>query len=280
MALLQGLVTDKTEIIELEPCTASDDERLEAIGLRHYFSSKYIKNMYLYKGIWHYFKPENNCYFYGITDELVGSRLAKGRGLKVVDYKVARVLGQLGIVSPNFKQDKYKYKLLSEIIDDSISYKDSRKLDLLLSVPKTEENRSSFSRDLFNFLAIDIHMLQKDRANVNLQFQFDLEKGCFDLAHLYDFEICSSKVGPEGIHIPSNIVKLDYINIISLAQKYPLFKEALEFILEEDMVDIWNQICQENNFDMGSCMYERVLDYYETKEKYQKHYIKNLLSRV
>lgn len=282
MRILDELVTEETEIIELEPPKVSEEEKLKVIDLDHSLSTEYIKNMYLYKGIWHYFKEDGkeDAYYYSIPDELVGSRLAKGRNLKTVSFKLARSNHKLGILSPNFKEEKYKYEILSQIINENISYKDPLKLELLRSIPKTEENKKRFNKNLSNFLAIDIHMLQKDRADVNLQFQTDKQTGEFDIAPLYDFASCSNRVGMDGINIPSKITRLDYLHIISLARRNPDFKQALEYIEEEDMASIWTQLCKDYKFNMNSKTYKNILEHYQEKEKNQKKYIKELLSRV
>lgn len=284
MAILEGLVTDKTDIILLDKCDVSNEEKTKVIDLKSDLTSKYIKNMYLYKGSWCYFKKDGECenYYYSIVDELVGSRLASGRNLPTVSFKIARLssTGELGIISPNFKQEEYKYEVLSEIIDEGLSYKDPIKLELLSSIPCTLENKKVFLTHLFNLFALDIHMLQKDRADVNLQFQTDLKTGFFDIAPLYDYATCASKVNQDGINIPSKITRLDYLNIISLARRNPIFRDALEYILEEDMVSIWNEICEDNNFDMDGFIYNKVLSRLEEKEISQKQYIKELLSRV
>lgn len=282
MQMLDSLVTDKTEIIELEPCLKSKEEKLSVMDLNHSIAPNYVANMYIYNGIWHYFKTktDEDSYYYSIPDELVGSKLAHSRGLKTVSYKIARANGTLGIVSPNFKQANFKYELLSEILGEDISYKDPLKLELLLSFTRDSNNRESFERNIFNLFALDIHMLQKDRADVNLQFQTDIETGYFDLAPVYDFATCSKRVGAEGINIPSKITRLDYLHIISLARRNPVFKEALEFIQTEDMVNTWKEVCEENNFNLNSPLYTKILTHYEEKEYYQKRYIKELLSRV
>lgn len=283
MAFLEKLITNDTKILELKNNpNISEDEKLEVLDLRSSLSGKYIKNMYYKNGIWYYFKEDIDeiLYPYYTIDELIGSYLAKKRGLPTVSYEISKTDEYYGLASINFKKKYYEYDIIPNLIDMNIPLDSLGRLKALKSFAINYENEQEFLLHLFNLFTLDIHMLQKDRGDANLQFETNLKTGYFDIAPVYDYSNCSFEVGMEGINIPSKIVKLDYLGIRSLAKTYSLFKKALEFCLEESLEDTWKEICDDYHFNQDCTTYEDVLEHLHQKDTYQKQYIKEMLKNI
>lgn len=173
MAFLSQLITEKTPILNLEPNYGiSREEKLKVLDLRSTASIIYSDYMYYFSGNWYYFKcDKNDTNAIYMIEELMGTYLAKARNLPTVTYEVAKVNDKYGLASMNFKQDKFRYYLLNQLIDNVYSLTGMQRIDILKSFTIDDINENEFLNHLFNMLALDIHMLQEDRCNVNLQFQ-------------------------------------------------------------------------------------------------------------
>ena len=68
-------------------------------------------------------------------------------------------------------------------------------------------------------------------------------------------------------------------NIKLLLKEFPNFKKCLELCLEQNLEEIWNQICIDYHFNQDCYMYERIRNYYKTKDKNQKQNIKKLIKK-
>lgn len=286
---LRKLITDKTPIINLDDSNyVSKEEKEKAIGLSvdSFILNNYLTNMYFKDGKWYYFKNNKEKDFpFGYMDELLGSYLSQERNLQTVRYNVAKVSDTYGLASVNFKTSDNIYLLLTDILKDDtdplgLMTLGLTKLEILKNCTINEENKYAFLNHLFDLFALDIYMLQKDRCNVNLQFMQNKKTGYFDLAPIYDYELCGSRVSEFGIEIPSRIVSLYYDTIIELAKKYPIFYEKLKFCLEQNMAETWDIICDDYCFNKDTSEYERIMDYYEVKDKRQKKYIREMISHV
>lgn len=276
---LTDLITLDTPILELKSNNMPKEEKIKAIDIESCLIERYIKYMYYKNNNWYYFKKdEDNCvYPFYILDELMGTYLAKKRELKTVSYEIAHVSNNYGLASINFKDDKHAYYDLKELLESCKVMSKLHNIDILKQYVIDDINEKKFMKDLFNLFALDIHMLQKDRGEANLQFQINKETNYFSIAPLYDYSNCSPKVDLAGINIMNKIVWLDYLTIGTLARKYPLFKECLESCLDYDMKEIWDEICLDYKFNQECSAYERIKDYYEIKDKNQKQYIKQML---
>lgn len=277
---LTELITDKTPILNLEPNTnISKEEKIEVIGVNSSLLEQYIKYMYYKNNYWYYFKKDedNGAFPFYIIDELMGTYLAKKRNLPTVSYEITQASNNYGLASVNFKNKKQLYYNLESLLESVKFITSIDNIEILKNYTINELNEQQFMSHLFNLFALDIHMLQKDRGDANLQFQIDKETNYFDIAPLYDYSNCSSKVGLSGINVMNKIIRLDYLNIEKLARKYPEFRECLELCLEHNMKEIFEQICLDYKFNQDCSAYERVKDYYEIKDESQKQYIKELL---
>lgn len=280
---LTGLICDETPILRLEANPdISNEKKYEVLDLESSISNIYIKNMYYKDGAWYYYKQDKNdsCYPYYMADELMGTYLAKKRNLQTVTYEVASVDDTYGLASINFKKDNFKYYKVTQLIKGLIIFMSTENIDILKKYAIDSSNEKEFVNHIFNFLALDIHMLQKDRAAVNFQFQIDKNTGHFDLAPLYDYSNCSLNIGSDGIIVPNNMIKLTEDTIIDLIKNYKEFKECLELCLDQSMEKIWNEICLDYKLNQECNEYERIRQYYETKDDFQKYYIKEMITKA
>lgn len=282
--ILNELITDKTKILDLSNTDkVSKFEKHEVLDMKTYLEFRYIKSMYKQNGIWYYFKEDdiNYAYPFYMIDELMGTYLAKNRNLKTIFYEIAKHKNSLGLASINFKDDKHTYHIVSKLLkDESTPNSTFERIDILKQFCVDLKNEEEFINDLLNLFALDIHMLQKDRGEVNLQFQIDKETNYFSLAPLYDYSNCSRVIDISGLSIPSKIIRINDITVISLIKKYPYFKECLELCLEQEMSKIFDQICEDYNFNQDCQTYERIKDYYEIKDKKQHEYIKTITKKL
>lgn len=282
--ILNELITDKTKILDLSNTDkVSKFEKHEVLDMKTYLEFRYIKSMYKQNGTWYYFKEDdiNYAYPFYMIDELMGTYLAKNRNLKTIFYEIAKRKNSLGLASLNFKDDKHTYHIISKLLKDESSPNSSfERIDLLKKFCVDLKNEEEFINDLLNLFALDIHMLQKDRGEVNLQFQIDKETKYFSLAPLYDYSNCSRAIDLSGLSIPSKIIRINDITVITLIKNFPYFKECLEFCLEQKMSNIFDQICEDYKFNQDCQTYERIKDYYEVKDKNQYEYIKTLTKKL
>ncbi|MBE6149123.1 MAG: hypothetical protein E7170_00180 [Firmicutes bacterium] len=281
---LNELITDKTKILDLSNNEkASKFEKQKVLDMETYLEFRYINSMYKQNGNWYYLKKDddNPAYPFFIIDELMGTYLAKNRNLKTITYEIAKRKNSLGLASLNFKDDKHTYHIISKLLKDESNPNSSfERIDLLKQFCINLENEEEFMKDLLNIFALDIHMLQKDRGEVNLQFQIDKDTNHFAIAPLYDYSNCSRTVTLSGLSIPSKIIRINDITVYSLIKKFPYFKECLEFCLEQHMSKIFDQICEDYNFNKECSAYERLKDYYEIKDEKQHEYIKTLTKKL
>lgn len=287
---ISELITEKTPILDLTKCNnVTNEEKYKVLDLECGLSERYIKYMYYLNNIWYYFKIDDNNggYPFYILDELMGSHLAKKCDLQAVSYQVAKIKSkipyindeQYGIASINFKKEEYIYFNFENLIDNNfLSNKD--KIKFLNNICIDIENQKRFQKHLFQLLALDIYMLQKDRCSLNIQFQKNKITNEFDIAPIYDFSNCLPNVGIAGLDEMKNIVILNELTIRSLCKDFPNFKEELAFYLDQSMQDTWNEICEEYHFNQECSAYERIKDYYEIKDESVKKNIKQIIKDV
>lgn len=289
---LESFITDQTPVLLLSTNDdISNKEKSHILDLESCLSQIYIRKMYYQNLKWYYFKEDSDNYGYPfyMIDELMGSYLAKKRNLPTVSYQIAQadvsikntLKSTYGIASANFKKTQYNYCLLSQLQDGYFLGGDMSNIPFLKNCCVSEENTERLLNHLFQLFALDIYMIQRDRSNVNLQFQIDKETGDFDIAPLYDFSNCSSKIeSGQLMGIKNIIVDLTYLNILSIGRKYPEFKEELLFWLDQNIMDTWKQICEDYHFNQNCSAYERVQDYYKIKEESTKKYIKQMIKDI
>lgn len=284
---LWELITEETPVLNFKNDSSfSDEQKYQVLGLssggkvREYISHMYYQNMK-----WYYFKKEEKNYGYSfyLLDELMGSYLAKSIALPAISFQIARVKGCIGLASENFREQNYDYYFMQQLpigcIDKGRSFHPTT-IDILKSLCANSINVQQFEKHILKLLALDLYMLQKDRGNVNLQYQISRTTKYFDLAPIYDFSNCVGKEDAASVTIPNPILSLNYHTITSLIKKYPLFSECLFHLLEQTMHKAWNQICEDFHFNQDCDAYKQAKDYYETKDQNQRQLLKEFLKNV
>ena len=283
---LTELITDKTDVLELKRnYFISEKKKISVMGLDSYpstFLKKYISYIYYKKHIWYFFlKDLEDCsYPFYIIDELMGYYLARKRNLASVEYQIAKTKDEYGIASINFKSDKYEYFTFANLYKNmnNINCGYSKNIKGLLKLCINPENEKLLLSHLFQMFAMDIYMLQRDRCDINLQFQKNKKTKEFDLAPIYDFSSCLSKMDMDDLETIENIiVDLNEETIPLLAEEFPKFKEELLFFLDQNMIDVWNEICLDYQLNQDCLAYEKIKRHYKLKDKSSKKYIRKLI---
>ena len=287
---LNKLITEETPVIRLNYQEITNEQKKEALNLQTSLADTYIKNMYLKDGNWFYFKQDTDNYGYPfyIIDELMGSYLAKKRLVPSVFYNISladvkhhgEMQQQYGIASIDFKDKNHEYYMLSDLLDENIDY-DFYKIDFLRDLCINKKCEQNLLEQLFKSFALDIYMLQKDRCNVNLQFQLNKKTSEISLAPLYDFSNCLPRIGLSGLDSLKNvIVDLTDLTIPKLCREYPQFKEELIYWLDQSMSEVWDIICRDYSFNQDTMEYQMIKDYYEIKEESVKKYLKQMIKDI
>ena len=141
-------------------------------------------------------------------------------------------------------------------------------------------NENQLEEHILKLLAVDLYMLQKDRGNVNLQYQINRTTTHFDLALIYDFSTCVNKGSAASITIPNPVLTLNYDTIVSLIKKYPQFSQYLYCLLDQTMSKTWDQICEDYHFNQDCFAYEQAKEHYEIKDRNQRQLLKEFLKNA
>lgn len=276
MEILTELVTDKTNIIYLNNKYISDNKKENIIDIISPSSKRYYSKMYYQNNIWYYFKKDLDYGFYPFTipEEIIGSYLATKLNLRTVEYEIAKVKNNYGIVSKNFKTQENFYYTFYDLVD--IETNDN--IDIL-KLFVTEENYEVLLDQILKLLALDTYMLQMDRCNINLQFEQNIKTKNILLAPIYDYANCIQCVNNDFL-TKNILLSVTKSNFAELIQKYPKYKEYLDTLLEQNLKQIWQQICIDYKLNQDCFTYDRVSDYYEIKSDNQKKYLKELIKDI
>jgi len=290
MLYLKDLITKETPIIKVaNDSSVTEIEKTKILGTNNatYSLSRredYFKMMYKMNNIWYYFKveKENRAYPFYLIDELMGNFLAKKIEISSVSYligsrKQKKNKYQFGLVSKNFKEPEFEYcfcdcyqELWFLNSKNHYDFENSRNIENLKMICKSEKETHRLIQQILKMLALDLFMLQKDRNNSNIQFQINKKTQQIELAPLYDFSNCISKIEKEGIYLKNYILRLTEKTMKDLLLKYPIFQSYLSYLLEIGFTNSWKEICTNYAFNQNSLAYEEILKYYQEKEKSQR----------
>lgn len=292
---ISELITENTPILKLTDKVYSTKEqelkernvKYRVLDLDCVLSRFYINYMYFQNQKWYYFKMEelkNDDFPFSLIDELVGSYLSSYVGLPAVSYQVASTNKNhhenFGVASLNFKKLGFCYMTFHKLLEH-YEYLDSvERIKFLKSMCIDFQNEEILMSHIFKLFALDIYMIQRDRCDINLQFQIDQRTSFFDLAPLYDFSNCCSWIDSTGIKVNNPMGVLDNSTIPKLLQSFPMFQKELEFIFQFHLKEVWEKISRDYYFNQTSSLYDRICNYYEIKEEKIKKYIKQISKDV
>lgn len=268
MNLLEGLITNRTEIINIKEQLLKFEEKRKIIDMDSSLRGKrieYLSMMYEKDDNWYFFKYQNKCYPYFFMNELIGSYLFNGFNLKAVEYYIARSNDKLGIACLNFKEKTSDYYYIYDLIPAyNGCTRTTEYLNKLLTYCNGRKNKEEFLKKLFYFLALEIFMMQEDRHTHNIIFKIDKETNYFDFAPFYDFSNCSDILKD---NIDNAIILLNKETLNTLIKSYPIFKDILEEVFKSSLIEQVKQIANDYNFNTDCSIYNNLFDYYELKEE-------------
>lgn len=280
MLYLKELITKETPITSLVNDTSiTIEEKKEALGKSDTSLSKqeeYMKMMYKMNNTWYYFKKEEENYthpFY-LLDELMGSYLATKKGMEAISYFIATIKQKkkqkiLGLASKNFKKEGYDY-YFGEYFYETCR-KDFGEIYDFQCISNLEFFcQERFLNQILELFALDVFMLQKDRKSANVQFQINKITKETNLAPLYDFSNCNSRIDKEGLYLQNCFLVIKEGNLCQLIKKYPYFASCLSTFLEIGMREPFEKICESFHFNQDCEAYEKALSYYQIKEENQR----------
>ena len=292
---ISELITDHTPLLKLtnKVCSTKEqelkerNEKYRVLDLDCVLSRFYVNYMYFQNQKWYYFKMEdlkNDDFPFSLIDELMGAYLSRYIGLPAVSYQIASTkknnCENYGIASLNFKKLGFRYMTFHKLLEHYEYLDNIERIKFLKSMCVNFQNEELLMSHIFKLFALDIYMIQKDRCDINLQFQVDQKTSFFDLAPLYDFSNCRFCIDSNGIKINNPMGVLDDSTIPKLIQNFPMFQKELEFICQFHLKEVWEEISRDYSFNQASPLYDRICDYYELKEEKIKKYIKQISKDV
>lgn len=290
MGYISDLISDSTPVITLRNDRhITEEEKNEVLGNIIASGNRkkdYLKMIYLMNNTWYYFKKEsgNVSYPFHLINELMGSYLAKTCGLKSLDFSLAKTKSETGLLSPNFKEEGYKYcfgdyyqKVLEAKMNQSpdLSVEGIHKLGVLCP---NEENACKLIDEFLHMVALDIYMLQTDRGPANIQFAINHASKEVSLSAIYDYANCKSSEYCNHLFSKNCIATVMDLTIPSFIHEFPQFKEYLVFLIEQGYLSTWHKICDDYSFNRESSSYETVTNYFKEKEEFQKQYLYSLIN--
>lgn len=292
---ISELITENTPILKLTDKVYSTkeqelkerNEKYRVLDLDCTLSRFYINYLYFQNQKWYYFKMEdlkNDDFPFSFIDELMGAYLSSYIGLPAVSYQIAGTKKNnhenFGIASLNFKKLGFRYMTFHKLCEHYEYLDNIERIQFLKSMCIDFKNEEILMSHIFKLFALDIYMIQKDRCDINLQFQVDQKTSFFDLAPLYDFSNCHFYIDSTGIKLNNPMGVLDDSTIPELLQNFPMFQKELEFIFQFSLKEVWEKISIDYCFNQDSSLYDRICNYYEIKEEKIKKYIKQISKDV
>lgn len=228
-------------------------------------------NWYYYKNFFHYEKAIEN-----FINELIGEFLSSYLKLNTVKYNIGCTVNsenqiEYGLLSENFRDKKRKYIIPTDLYLDS-DCMTLNNLENLKKYFKSEHTYNMFLLQLLKMTAIDIYMNQKDRKKNNILFE--KQKDGFSLAPLYDYEksFITTESSINNLQYSCCIFGVDISNSKEL-NKYPKLKEFLELIINLDIEEILDYICNKYNIKIPETERKK----YENNSNKRKKLIKKCL---
>lgn len=278
MNILQELITKDTNIISLTDENISLKDKYKILGYTSILADYYVDYIYQNNNDVYYFKKDYKNTFspFSIVEELMGTYLCKYLGLETIKYIVAIAENCYGLASLNFRNEKYEYYFLNDFVGCEGVKNSLYNINVLKDICVDNQNYEELIKKMIDLIIVDIYMIQIDRGNINIQFKIDKMSQYLSFAPIYDFSNCLSK--NDGTTKINNVIINS--NIKEMLKKSKYFKERLEYILEKNMLEIWQQICVDYKFNQDCSVYERISEYYKNKYKSQKKYIKKIIKDI
>jgi len=207
----------------------------------------------------YYSKPNS---IYCMTNELIGSYLAKKLELDTVDYQIGKRQcdGQIFALSKLFYEDGYQYQSALEFLREhhykncfgmvQSSFKKTALCYYHLRTLKAYKG-TLFYDSCMKLIAVDLKMAQHDRHRKNIQIKID-SIGTIDLAPIYDYGRAYSVNFDLAYANPFAFIRYTEASLDLLFRRYPELRDYVFFLSKITMEEILSAIEEEKKLHFTS----------------------------
>ena len=245
------IITEKSEVL---PFVQSGIEQADLDSL--YIPSEFsdiIPQLTKIGDTIYYSKPNS---IYCMTNELIGSYLAKKLELDTVDYQIGKRQcdGQIFALSKLFYEDGYQYQSALEFLREhhykncfgmvQSSFKKTALCYYHLRTLKAYKG-TPFYDSCMKLIVVDLKMVQRDRHDKNVIIQID-SRGKVDLAPIYDYGISYSYFYENNAYVnPFAFIRFNKVSLELLFRRYPDLRSYVEFLRKISIDEILTAIEKE-----------------------------------
>ena len=251
------IITEKSEVL---PFVQSGIEKSDLNSL--YIPSEFsdiIPQLTKIGETIYYSKPSSVQY---MTNELIGSYLAKRLGLDTVDYQIGlrKEDSQFFALSELFYEDGYQYQSALEFLGEH-HYRNCFSMaqsGIKTVVPcyyslrtlRPYKGTPFYDKNL-KLIALDLKMAQRDRHEKNIIIKM-ASKGTIDLAPIYDYGRAYSVNFDLAYGNPFAFIRYTESTLDLLFRRYPDLRDYVFFLNKIDMEEILRTIEREKHIQFTS----------------------------
>jgi len=251
------IITEKSEVL---PFAQSGIEKSDLNSL--YIPSEFsdiIPQLTKIGETIYYSKPSSVQY---MTNELIGSYLAKRLGLDTVDYQIGlrKEDSQFFALSELFYEDGYQYQSALEFLGEH-HYRNCFSMaqsGIKTVVPcyyslrtlRPYKGTPFYDKNL-KLIALDLKMAQRDRHEKNIIIKM-ASKGTIDLAPIYDYGRAYSVNFDLAYGNPFAFIRYTESTLDLLFRRYPDLRDYVFFLNKIDMEEILRTIEREKHIQFTS----------------------------
>ncbi len=197
---------------------------------------------------------------FGLTNELIGSYLAKMLGLDTVDYEIGqRGEEELFALSKVFYEEGFQYQSVDDFLQKN-HYQDcfslsEGKFPIYWNMKTLNLYRGTpFYNSNLKLIAVDLKMAQYDRHSRNLQIKID-PLGKIDLAPIYDYGGSYINFLTPTYANPFACMKKNKATFEWLFTLYPELWEYVQILRGISITEILESIAQERKIEFTDLEY-------------------------
>ena len=272
------IITEKSEVL---PFVQSGIEKSDLNSL--YIPSEFsdiIPQLTKIGETIYYSKPSSVQY---MTNELIGSYLAKRLGLDTVDYQIGlrKEDSQFFALSELFYEDGYQYQSALEFLGEH-HYRNCFSMaqsGIKTVVPcyyslrtlRPYKGTPFYDKNL-KLIALDLKMAQRDRHEKNIIIKM-ASKGTIDLAPIYDYgRSYSPFYDNDAYGNPFAFIRFNTATLELLFRRYPNLRDYVEFLTKISIDEILTAIEQEKRV----CYTEEIRQDYRKAQELSENVINKI----
>ncbi len=234
-----------------------------------------LLNVTKYQGEYYYYKSVNPQ---KLTNELIGTALAKRIGLDTVDYKIGKITkhaNQLYAMSKILFEKEFTYHNCRDFYgvtrSTCLSFNSYVYLNDYSLLEKIEDYNTLLN--ILKLTALDLKMGQFDRHNMNLFLKID-DLGKVNLASIFDYgNSYSTLFGSTIYDNPFVLLRKNKISLFYFVKRFPEIKEYASFLLNISIDDIFDDI--EKDYIVLYSNHER--NYYRKLDKQHNKVLQKII---